>query len=675
MDLMMTRRQALVGMAVTAVGLTATTNAALAGEREKTGMVAEAEDSAVASRWQGEVSFPDWMGAPRGTLPLNCSYSYQGYHGQGALQVSVAAGVEDFSLFVNGHRIDTSKMAGGGTYGVDVSACAVNGTNTLSITNIVPSHIEKAVTVRVDYPVVLAGTPFEEGINPATLEMVSKLIETDIEHGFTSAQLAIVRNGRMVYEGAWGRTNSYLPDGRPDTESPQVTTSTLYDLASNSKMYSVNYAIQLLVSQQRLDLDARIVDFLGTGFATDTILAHDKDGKLPEASLETIKGWKAGLTIRELLRHQGGFPPSPKYPMQTLFNGDITNTVPQQINDLFAGNGADEATKAKTVEMICKTPLDFEPGTKTVYSDVDYMVLGLVVEKVTGTDLDTFLKRTFLAPMGLTHITYNPLKAGFRKDDCAATELNGNSRDHSVSYEGFRTETIQGQAHDEMAYYSMAGVSGHAGLFATATDLAKLAFVMLSGGYGHNRFFDKDVLDAFAAPKSEGAATWGLGWWREGDQGRPWYFGTQSARSTVGHQGWTGTLTMVDAVRNLVVVYLTNRINSPVTDPSVDVDTFDGSWYTAATLGFVPQIISIGMDQDIDVSDQLLDLAADMCVDSLRLIPEGVDVASNHPSVKNFESKRDLFERLAEASADTESVVRFRESIESAYQHARNQRG
>jgi hypothetical protein len=123
------------------------------------------------------------------------------------------------------------------------------------------------------------------------------------------------------------------------------------------------------------------------------------------------------------------------------------------------------------------------------------------------------------------------------------------------------------------------------------------------------------------------------------------------------------------------VVYLTNRINSPVTDPSVDVDTFDGNWYTAATLGFVPQIISIGMDQDIDVSDQLLDLAADMCVDSLRLIPEGVDVASNHPSVKNFESKRDLFERLAEASADTESVARFRESIEAAYQHARNQRG
>ena len=278
MDLMMTRRQALVGMAM-AAGLTATANAALADEGEKTGMVAQAEDTAGASRWQGEVSFPDWMGTPSGTLPLNSSYSYQGYHGQGALEVSVADGVEDFSLFVNGRRIDTSRMAGGGTYGVDVAAIAVDGTNTLSVTNIFPSHLEKAVTVRVDYPVVLAGTPAAEGINPATLDMVSKLIETDIEHGFTSAQLAIVRNGRLVYEGAWGRTNSYLPDGRPNTTSPAVTTSTLYDLASNTKMYSVNYAIQLLVSQQRLDLDARIVDFLGGGFVTDTILAHDKDEK------------------------------------------------------------------------------------------------------------------------------------------------------------------------------------------------------------------------------------------------------------------------------------------------------------------------------------------------------------------------------------------------------------
>lgn len=161
------------------------------------------------------------------------------------------------------------------------------------------------------------------------------------------------------------------------------------------------------------------------------------------------------------------------------------------------------------------------------------MVLGLVVEKATGLDLNTYLARTFWRPLGLNRITYNPLKADFRVDDCAATELKGNTRDGFFSFPGFRTETLQGTAHDEKAYYSMMGVSGHAGLFASATDLAKIASIKLTGGYGSHRFFSLDVLEAFTAPKAEDSATWGLGWWREADQGRPWYFGTTSFRATI----------------------------------------------------------------------------------------------------------------------------------------------
>lgn len=234
--------------------------------------------------------------------------------------------------------------------------------------------------------------------------------------------------------------------------------------------------------------------------------------------------------------------------------------------------------------------------------------------------------------MGLDHITYNPLKAGFSPDDCAATELNGNTRDHSEYYEGYRTQTLQGEVHDEKAYYNMAGVSGHAGLFASATNLATLASVMLTGGYGEHRFFSKDVMDAFVAPKSEKQPTWGLGWYRNADAGRTKYFGTQSSRGTVGHQGWTGTLTMIDPSRNLVVAYLTNKINSPVTD----------------------------------VSHQLLDLAADMAVESIRLIPESAKAASDHPSVRNFESKCELFEKLADGCADADRVVHLRNLIEQA---------
>ena len=109
---------------------------------------------------------------------------------------------------------------------------------------------------------------------------------------------------------------------------------------------------------------------------------------------------------------------------------------------------------------------------------------------------------------------------GFAANDCAATELNGNTRDGAISFTGVRTATIQGQVHDEKCYYAMGGISGHAGLFSNATELAKLASVMLTGGYGENRYFSRNVMDAFTAPKKEDAANWGLGWWREGDNQR-----------------------------------------------------------------------------------------------------------------------------------------------------------
>jgi CubicO group peptidase (beta-lactamase class C family) len=128
--------------------------------------------------------------------------------------------------------------------------------------------------------------------------------------------------------------------------------------------------------------------------------------------------------------------------------------------------------KKTLTEGIFRTPLMFEPGTDTRYSDIDYMLLGLIVEKKTGTDLDTFLSETFWKPMGLEHITYCPLENGFSKEDCAATELNGNTRDGLIDFPGVRTETIQGEVHDEECYYTMEVVSGHAGLFASASDLA-----------------------------------------------------------------------------------------------------------------------------------------------------------------------------------------------------------
>ena len=255
------------------------------------GLSLTAQQETGSASWQREVSFPDWKGYVDDTLAMNSRCSFMGYHGQGRLRVSVSEGVTGFSLYVNGNRMDTSGLVAGGVFEVDISGVTIDGVNSLQVSNILPFGLDDAVTVSVPYPEVLAGVPEQEGISPESLAMVSDIISSDIDNGFCAAQLAIVRNGRLVYEGAWGRVNSYLPDGTPNAASPKVTSATLFDLASNTKMYTVNFALQKLVSDGAISLDAKIVDFLGKGFADDTILVHDADGNLPKASLAEIKAW------------------------------------------------------------------------------------------------------------------------------------------------------------------------------------------------------------------------------------------------------------------------------------------------------------------------------------------------------------------------------------------------
>ena len=616
--------------------------------------------------WQLAASFPDWKGSPDNSLAMNSMAGFESRHGQGRLYVAPSEGITSFSLYINEVTVDTSGMEAGKVYEVDYSAIAPDGMSSVQVTDILPiaagenasgenaagkNASEEKVSIYAAYPEVLPGTLEEAGISEDAAGLVSDIIESDIRNGFTSAQLAVIRHGRLVYENAWGSLNSYYQDGTPipEGERTPVTTDTLYDLASVTKMFGVNYALQKLVTDGEISLDARVADYLGEKFYEDTIRIEYTEGE--DSDPEVQKEWKAELTLRDLLKHQGGFPPDPRYFNPWLNTEkqeyDPTWSIP---NKLFAGNGGDEETRRETVAAICRTPLMYEPGTKTMYSDVDYMLLGIVIEQVTGTDLDTYLKETFLQPMGLTHITYNPLGNGFSAEDCAATELNGNTRDGAVSFPGVRTETVQGTVHDEKAYYSMGGISGHAGLFGNAADLAKLASVMLTGGYGGNRYFSRNVMDTFMAPKKEDAANWGLGWWREGDFQRSWYFGTQSPSDTIGHQGWTGTLIMIDPGRDLVIAYLTNKINTPVTDKVKDPNKFNGNWYTASSLGFVAQILGVGMDSGRDVSAQLRSLLFSMTEDALKLIPEGA--AGGHPSVRSAESLLSLYRSMGEGAGD-----------------------
>ena len=585
--------------------------------------------------WQKIASFPDWKGEADNSLAMNSMISFRGYHGQGTLWLDVAPQVESFRLFINTDAYDTADFRAG-IHSLDYSASAVDGVNTIQVTNIQPSDLKNAVTVYIPYPTVRTGDFASSGIRPEVMQLVSDLIASDIAHGFPSAQLAIIRNGELVYENAWGRRNAYHPDGTPNRESPAVTTETMYDLASVTKMVTANFALQKLATDGKLDVNTRVVDILGPAFAEDTIEIHFAG--YPYPGLDTVKKWKASLTVRDVLCHQAGFPADPQY-HNLRFDAARRAYDPSAVNPLYADSDHSWQTRESTFRALCKTPLMYRPGTETVYSDADYILLGFLAEKITGQRLDAYLRETFWEPMGLTRVAYNPLENGFQPQDCAATELNGNTRDGRISFPGIRDYTLQGQVHDEKAWYAMAGVSGHAGLFANARDLAKLGSLMLTGGWSERRFFSPTVMDFFTAPKSIGMDNWGLGWWRQGEDKRPWHFGTQSPSFAIGHQGWTGTLLMIDPSRQLVIAYLNNKINSPVEKDGKAI-RFSGSDYTASTLGFVPQILSIGMDSGRDVTSQLTALLADMVTESKKLIPEGAE--PDHPAVRNAQSKENV---------------------------------
>ena len=606
-------------------------------------------DNLISGSWQSEVKFPDWKGYIDDTLAMNSMYSFDMVKDQGKLYFTIAEGVESFDLFVNNKKIDTTNILNG-IYEIDISKITFTGINTIQVSNIIPSNIENAVTINIPYPKVIDGSLQEVGLSKEPFELISSIVSSEIENGFTSAQLTVIKDGKLVYQNAWGQVNSYNQDGTRIEDGKKVTNDTLYDLASNTKMYSVAYAMEYLLDNGKIKLEDKIVDLIGNEFVNNTsgVQYASYEGKYP--GLSKIKEWKSKITVKDVMMHQAGFPDSGHYHNQKFdtINQKLDDNVD---NDFYVGNATREATLK---QGICKTSLIYEPGTKTLYSDIDYMLLGIIIEKVTNKDLNTFLSETFWEPMGLKHITYNPLQNGFSKDDCAATELNGNTRDGLISFPNVRTNTIQGEVHDEEAYYTMEGISGHAGLFANATDLAKLAYVMLTGGYENNKFFSKNTRDLFIAPQSSSTINYGIGWWREADDRRVWYFGTQAPESTVGHQGWTGTLTMIDFENNLVVVFLTNSVNTPILDKSslATANDFVGRYYVSSTLGFVPQIIYMGLDNndEKELNNALDSLLKDMISEKQKYIENKEKKLENkldesHPLLKSKKALEDVYNK------------------------------
>jgi N-acetylmuramoyl-L-alanine amidase len=429
---------------------------------------------------------------------------------------------------------------------IDIGQYTVDGDNTLKVLQVAPNGTY--LTVKILYPELSFGTPAEAGFSKEKLAQVDALIQGEIEKGFPGAVLLIVKNGKIIKNTAYGWQKKYEGDVLLAKGQP-MTTETLFDLASNTKMYAAVFAMMKLTSQGKVSPEARVAEYLPmfTGDGRDQI------------------------KIRDILSHSAGFAPEIKF-----FD-------PKQAGEFYS------LDRRKTLNLVEKIPLVYQTGTQTVYSDTDYILLAAIIEKVTGQRLDNYVENNIYLPLGLTHTLFNPLQKGFSKEQFAATERNGNTRDHQVYFPTIREYTLQGEVHDEKTYYSLAGVSGHAGLFSRAQDLAVLAQTILNGGgYGGYKLCDQKTLTYFTKP-TDRDTEFGLGWNKGGNKSTIWEFGPYAGDQAVGHTGWTGIDSVIDPKYDMAVILLTNRVHAP--SITGDVDRFITNNFETGKFGSIISLV------------------------------------------------------------------------------------
>ncbi|HEY9450789.1 MAG TPA: serine hydrolase [Gemmatimonadaceae bacterium] len=292
---------------------------------------------------------------------------------------------------------------------------------------------------------------------------------------------------------AWQRGYGSLTWG---TGTPRVSVErTMYDLASLTKVVATTAAVMVLYDEGKLRLDDRASRYL------------------PE--LRT--GARSTITIRQLLEHTSGLPAG---------------------RDLWRdARGPREARR-----LVLSSPLVRQPGERQVYSDLGADVLGFVVEAVSGQPLDVFVERHIFRPLGMKSTMFRPSRA--LRSRIAPTERFAP-----------RGRSLRGEVHDENAW-ALGGVAGHAGLFATASDLAIFAQMMLDGGIHNGARIVRDSTIALFTTRVAG--TRALGWDTCAGGAS---CGQHMSERAYGHTGFTGTSLWIDPDRDMFVIVLTNRIH------------------------------------------------------------------------------------------------------------------
>ena len=335
---------------------------------------------------------------------------------------------------------------------------------------------------------------------------------------FAGAAVRIQQGDSVLHRSAYGFARKFDMKLQEIDQPEPMTPEHLFDLASLTKVMGTTFGIMKLVDQNRIQLD-------------------DPIGKwLPEFQ----KGPKAKITVRHLLTHSAGLAQwKPTY--------------------YFAEN------RDEQYQYIAELPLEWAVGEARHYSDLGFMLLGEIIERVTGEALNEFLQAEFYQPLGLQHTVFNPNEKGFKA--IAATSHGNPFERHMVyddsfgysidvdpeSWDGWRNYTLQGEVNDGNAWYAAQGVAGHAGLFSTIDDLQTLVMLLLNGGkLNGEQLLSSSVIDTFLTQNEYGN---GLGWAMD-----PSVISALGAPGgTFGHTGFTGTSIVAIPQKNISIIILTNR--------------------------------------------------------------------------------------------------------------------
>ena len=491
--------------------------------------------------------------------------SFIAHQNQGTMHVK-GTGIANADIFINEQKLNLgnafSQINSDGEFAQSFSIAkrTQNGINALRVDNLraiknwqsasTDDETQPNLQISISYPSI--DTAKNEHKRLFDFSAVDAFINNDVDNGFPGASILVLHKGKVIKQSAYGYARQYADGGKLLNQYTPMASNTMFDLASNTKVFATTLAIMKLVDEGLLNLTTPLSNYLAE---------YNGDGRDTR-------------TVADLLSHSSGYNSEVQ-----LFKSDNP-----------FGEALFSQDKTLTSEILLnQIPFASARRSSQTYSDTNFMILGLLVERIAGMPLDEYVETQIYQPLELTNTLFVPLQKGRQAVEFAATEIQGNTRGGRIEFENIRDYVLQGEVHDEKAHYSMQGVAGHAGLFSNTQDLAVLAQLLLNGGgYGNHYVFSKQTLNRFVNPEFLKDSI-GLGW-RLASNDMLWHFGPYASVHAFGHTGWTGTATLIDPELDLAIIYLTNRKHTPVVGNGTSYG-FTGDNFPSARYGNIMTLV------------------------------------------------------------------------------------